>query len=127
LWWSGRATVDFVILIGCLKSHSAVEPVTIDSPDGLNVLRHSTAHVLAQAVQDTFPESKLGIGPPIKDGFYYDFDVTQPFTPEDLIKLQSRMREIVKSGQRFHRRVFLSVDAATAELTTEPYKLELVP
>ena len=108
------------------ESDGTVEPVTIDSPDGLNVLRHSTAHVLAQAVQDIFPESKLGIGPPIRDGFYYDFDVTQPFTPEDLAKIETRMREIVKSGQRFDRRVLPSVDAATAELATEPYKLELV-
>ncbi len=105
---------------------STVEPVTIDSPDGLNVLRHSCAHVLAQAVQDIFPEAKLGIGPPIRDGFYYDFAVTQPFTPEDLSKLEARMREVVKSGQSFKRRVFPSIEAATDELSAEPYKLELV-
>ena len=78
----------------------------IDSPDGLAVLRHSAAHVLAQAVQDLFPEAKLGIGPPIEDGFYYDFDVAPPFTPEDLDRLEKRMQEIVKAGQRFRRRVF---------------------
>jgi threonyl-tRNA synthetase len=103
-----------------------VEPVAIDSPDGLTVLRHSTAHVLAQAVQDIFPEAKLGIGPPIENGFYYDFDVPRPFNPEDLEKLEKRMQEIVKAGQRFRRRRFSSVDQAKAELADEPYKLELV-
>ena len=103
-----------------------VEPVTIDSPDGLNVLRHSTAHVLAQAVQDLFPEAKLGIGPPIDHGFYYDFDVARPFQPEDLDKLTARMQEIIKSGQHFRRRRFESVKQAQAELADEPYKLELV-
>ncbi|MGH3660364.1 MAG: threonine--tRNA ligase [Micromonosporaceae bacterium] len=102
------------------------EPVPMSSPDGLNVLRHSTAHVLAQAVQDLHPEAKLGIGPPIENGFYYDFDVAQPFTPEDLGKIEKRMREIVKAGQRFSRRVFDSLDEAKAELAAEPYKLELV-
>ncbi|MGH3734146.1 MAG: threonine--tRNA ligase [Micromonosporaceae bacterium] len=103
-----------------------VEPVAMDSPDGLNVLRHSTAHVLAQAVQDVFPQAKLGIGPPIRDGFYYDFDVAKPFTPEDLKALEKRMQEIVKSGQKFSRRVYESLDEAKAELAAEPYKLELV-
>ncbi|TML27728.1 MAG: threonine--tRNA ligase [Actinobacteria bacterium] len=105
---------------------TAVEPVPIDSPDGLNVLRHSTAHVLAQAVQDVFPEAKLGIGPPIDNGFYYDFDVARPFQPEDLDKLERRMQEIVKSGQVFRRRRFDSLDQARTELAGEPYKLELV-
>ncbi|MFE0594068.1 threonine--tRNA ligase [Micromonospora echinospora] len=103
-----------------------VEPVSLDSPDGLNVLRHSTAHVLAQAVQDVFPEAKLGIGPPIENGFYYDFDVDKPFQPDDLAKLEKRMQEIVKSGQRFRRRRFASLDEAKAELADEPYKLELI-
>ncbi|MBO4209214.1 threonine--tRNA ligase [Micromonospora echinofusca] len=105
---------------------TAVEPVPLDSPDGLNVLRHSTAHVLAQAVQDIFPEAKLGIGPPITNGFYYDFDVDKPFQPDDLAKLEKRMQEIVKSGQRFRRRRFDSLAEAKAELADEPYKLELV-
>ena len=103
-----------------------VEPVAIDSPDGLNVLRHSTAHVLAQAVQDVFPEAKLGIGPPIENGFYYDFDVAKPFQPDDLAKLEKRMQEIIKAGQRFRRRRFDSLDEAKAELADEPFKLELV-
>ncbi|MFI6761900.1 threonine--tRNA ligase [Micromonospora sp. NPDC050417] len=103
-----------------------VEPVSLDSPDGLNVLRHSTAHVLAQAVQDVFPEAKLGIGPPIENGFYYDFDVQKPFQPEDLDKLEKRMQEIVKCGQRFRRRRFASLDEARTELADEPYKLELI-
>ena len=108
------------------EADTPVEPVTIDSPDGLGVLRHSTAHVLAQAVQDTFPEAKLGIGPPIENGFYYDFDVARPFQPEDLDKLEKRMREIIKAGQVFRRRRFDSLDQAKAELADEPYKLELV-
>ena len=102
-----------------------VEAIEISSPEGLSVLRHSTAHVLAQAVQEVFPETKLGIGPPIKDGFYYDFDPTKPFTPEDLEKLESVMRKIVKAGQRFRRRV-VSESEALAELSLEPYKCELI-
>ncbi|TNH26173.1 threonine--tRNA ligase [Micromonospora orduensis] len=105
---------------------TVVEPVSLDSPDGLNVLRHSTAHVLAQAVQDIFPEAKLGIGPPIENGFYYDFDVDKPFQPDDLSKLEKRMQEIIKSGQRFRRRRFSSLDEARAELADEPFKLELI-
>ncbi|PZG23064.1 threonine--tRNA ligase [Micromonospora craterilacus] len=105
---------------------TAVEPVALDSPDGLNVLRHSTAHVLAQAVQDVFPEAKLGIGPPIDNGFYYDFAVDKPFQPDDLARLEKRMQEIVKSGQRFRRRRFDSLDQAKAELAAEPFKLELI-
>ncbi|MFG1609947.1 threonine--tRNA ligase [Actinoplanes sp. NPDC049265] len=103
-----------------------VTPVALDEPDGLNVLRHSAAHVLAQAVQDTFPEAKLGIGPPIENGFYYDFDVAKPFVPEDLAKLEKRMLEIIKQGQTFKRRVYGSLDEAKVELADEPYKLELV-
>ncbi|GAA1818568.1 threonine--tRNA ligase [Planosporangium flavigriseum] len=105
---------------------TTVEAVALSEPDGLNVLRHSTAHVLAQAVQDVFPEAKLGIGPPIENGFYYDFDVARPFNPEDLDKLEKRMQEIVKSGQVFRRRRFDSLEQAKAELAGEPYKLELV-
>jgi threonyl-tRNA synthetase len=103
-----------------------VTPVAIDSPDGLNVLRHSAAHVLAQAVQDLFPEAKLGIGPPIENGFYYDFDVEKPFQPEDLTKLEKRMQEIVKAGQTFRRREYSSLNEAKVELAHEPFKLELV-
>ncbi|HWU45887.1 MAG TPA: threonine--tRNA ligase [Humibacter sp.] len=102
-----------------------VEPVTIDSPDGLNILRHSAAHVLAQAVQAINPEAKLGIGPPITDGFYYDFDVAESFTPEDLKSLDKEMSRIIRSGQRFVRRS-VSEDEARAELANEPYKLELI-
>ncbi|MEN9351645.1 MAG: hypothetical protein RL455_586, partial [Actinomycetota bacterium] len=108
-----------------LKDGDVVESVSIDSPDGLNVLRHSTAHVLAQAVQEVFPETKLGIGPPIRDGFYYDFDPKNPFTPSDLEKLESAMRKIIKAGQRFRRRVTNEKDAL-AELKSEPYKCELI-
>ena len=104
---------------------ASVEPVTIDSPDGLNVLRHSTAHVLAQAVQQLKPEAKLGIGPPITDGFYYDFDVETPFTPEDLKALEKAMQKIVNEAQSFHRRE-VSDDEARTELAAEPYKLELI-
>ncbi|MCR4514424.1 threonine--tRNA ligase [Aeromicrobium sp. 50.2.37] len=108
-----------------LVDGSTVEPVAIDSPDGLDVLRHSAAHVMAQAVQELFPDAKLGIGPPITDGFYYDFDVEEPFKPEDLQAIESRMKKIVKEGQRFDRRE-TSDDDARAELADEPYKLELI-
>lgn len=103
----------------------AVEPVEITSEDGLNILRHSTAHVMAQAVQELFPEAKLGIGPPIKDGFYYDFDVETPFHPDDLKRIEKKMQEIQKRGQKFARRA-VSDDAAREELADEPYKLELI-
>ncbi|MGB3829150.1 MAG: threonine--tRNA ligase [Ornithinimicrobium sp.] len=103
----------------------SIEPVRIDSPEGLDVLRHSTAHVLAQAVQQTFPEATLGIGPPIRDGFYYDFDVEQPFTPEDLKRLEKTMQKIINTGQTFHRRP-VSDEEARDELAAEPYKLELI-
>jgi threonyl-tRNA synthetase len=103
----------------------AVEPVSIDSPDGLSVLRHSAAHVLAQAVQGINPKAKLGIGPPITDGFYYDFDVAEPFDPDQLKQLEKAMERIVRSGQRFMRRV-VTEDEARAELASEPFKLELI-
>jgi threonyl-tRNA synthetase len=108
-----------------LADGDVVESVTIDSEDGLKVLRHSTAHVMAQAVQQIYPEAKLGIGPPITDGFYYDFDPQDPFTPESLEKIESAMRKIVKEGQRFKRRVTNEADALN-ELAKEPYKCELV-
>ena len=108
-----------------ISADDTVELISIGSPEGLAILRHSTAHVLAQAVQDTFPSTKLGIGPPIKDGFYYDFDVERPFTPEDLAALEKRMVEIIKAGQRFVRRV-VSEDEAIHELSAEPYKLRLI-
>ncbi|MCX6423953.1 MAG: threonine--tRNA ligase, partial [Actinobacteria bacterium] len=108
-----------------VSAEDTVELISIGSPEGLAILRHSTAHVLAQAVQDIFPTTKLGIGPPIKDGFYYDFDVERPFTPEDLAALEKRMVEIIKAGQRFVRRV-VSEDEAVRELAAEPYKLRLI-
>jgi threonyl-tRNA synthetase len=108
-----------------LSEGDEVEPVAIDSQDGHNILRHSTAHVMAQAVQELFPDAKLGIGPPIENGFYYDFDVETPFVPEDLEKIESRMRKIIKENQRFARRP-ISDDDARAELADEPYKLELI-
>jgi len=108
-----------------LENGDVVEPVTIDSPDGLDVLRHSTAHVLAQAVQQVNPKARLGIGPPIRDGFYYDFDVDVPFTPDDLKELERAMQRIVNEGQTFSRRV-TSDDEAREELADEPYKLELI-
>ncbi|WP_438488944.1 threonine--tRNA ligase [Streptomyces sp. S186] len=108
-----------------LADGDEVEPVEITSEDGLNILRHSTAHVMAQAVQELFPEAKLGIGPPIKDGFYYDFDVEKPFHPDDLKRIEKKMQEIQKRGQKFARRVVTDEDAR-AELADEPYKLELI-
>jgi len=108
-----------------LVDGDVVEGISISSPDGLNVLRHSTAHVMAQAVQQVFAQTRLGIGPPIRDGFYYDFDPERPFTPEDLEKIESAMRKIVKEGQRFKRRVTTEADALK-ELSHEPYKCELI-
>ena len=103
-----------------------VEPVAANTEDGRSVIRHSAAHVLAQAVQDLFPKAKLGIGPPITDGFYYDFGIDHAFTPEDLAALEKKMKQIIKEGQRFSRRVYGSVEEAQAELANEPFKLELV-
>ncbi len=109
-----------------LAEGDEVEPVDIASEDGRAILRHSTAHVMAQAARGTLiPEAKLGIGPPVENGFYYDFDVRQPFGPDDLKNIEARMRAIVKQGQRFSRRV-VSDGEARAELAKEPYKLELV-
>ncbi len=108
-----------------LAPGDVIEAITIASPEGLKVLRHSTAHVLAQAVQQLFPQTRLGIGPPITDGFYYDFDPPKPFTPDDLTALESAMKKIIKDGQRFRRRVTTEADALK-ELAAEPYKCELV-
>ena len=108
-----------------LSDGDVVESVLISSPDGLAVLRHSTAHVMAQAVQEVYANTRLGIGPPIKDGFYYDFDPENTFNPDDLVKIESAMRKIVKEGQRFRRRVTTEADALV-ELAHEPYKCELI-
>ena len=108
-----------------LADGDEVEPVTADSPEGRAVIRHSTAHVMAQAVQQAFPEAKLGIGPPVENGFYYDFQVDRAFTPEDLKSIESRMRDIVKQGQRFVRRE-VTDEEAREELSDEPFKLELI-
>ena len=108
-----------------LDNDDVVEAVHISSPDGLNILRHSAAHVLAQAVQSINPQAKLGIGPPIKDGFYYDFDIDEAFSPEDFKSLEKAMERIIRSGQRFVRRVTNDADARI-ELSGEPYKLELI-
>ncbi len=108
-----------------LADGDVVESISISTPEGLAVLRHSTAHVMAQAVQQVFAQTRLGIGPPITDGFYYDFDPQQPFTPDDLEKIESAMRKIIKEGQRFRRRVTNESDALK-ELAHEPYKCELI-
>jgi len=108
------------------QAQAEVEAVAADSDDGRAVIRHSCAHVLAQAVQQLFPEARLGIGPPVKDGFYYDFAVPRPFNPDDLDALEKRMRQIVKDAQRFSRRRFESVEQARDELADEPFKLELI-
>ena len=102
-----------------LAGGDVVEPVTAGEQDGLDVLRHSAAHVLAQAVQEVHPDARLGIGPPIRDGFYYDFDVETPFTPDDLGRIDKEMQRIVKEGQTFSRRV-VSDDEARTELAGEP-------
>ena len=101
-------------------------PVAANTELGRSVIRHSCAHVLAQAVQAEFPGTKLGIGPAINDGFYYDFDVAEPFTPEDLKTLEKRMKKIIKQGQKFVRGVYASAEEAAEDLKDEPYKLELI-
>ncbi|MEV0594746.1 threonine--tRNA ligase [Nonomuraea cavernae] len=108
-----------------LADGDVVEPIEVSSDEGRAIVRHSTAHVMAQAVQELFPEARLGIGPPVDNGFYYDFDVAQPFHPDDLKRVEKRMREIVKQGQLFSRRA-VSDDEAREELAGEPYKLELI-
>ena len=122
---AARVNGELRDLAHVLAEGDHVAAVPIGSPDGLNILRHSTAHVMAQAVQDLFPQAKLGIGPPIENGFYYDFDVPAAFTPEDLKSIEQKMRQIVKQGQRFSRRV-VTDDEARIELAAEPYKLELI-
>ncbi|MEX5720098.1 threonine--tRNA ligase [Geodermatophilus maliterrae] len=119
------ATGDLRDLAWAPEADADVEPVPAASPEGRAVIRHSTAHVLAQAVQDLFPGTRLGIGPPVENGFYYDFDPERPFTPDDLQALEKRMQQIVRAGQRFARRE-IDDDAARAELAHEPYKLELI-
>jgi threonyl-tRNA synthetase len=120
-----RVDGELVDLDQPARAWATVEPVMVTDPDGLRVLRHSTAHVMAQAVQDVFPEAKLGIGPPIENGFYYEFDVPEPFTPDDLARIEKRMGEILKQGQRFVRRVVTEAEARE-ELVAEPYKCRLV-
>ncbi|MCJ1707366.1 threonine--tRNA ligase [Microbacterium sp. VKM Ac-2923] len=120
-----RVNGELKDLATTVTADDAVEPVTIDSADGLSILRHSTAHVLAQAVQRVKPQSNLGIGPPVTDGFYYDFQVDEPFTPDDLKVIKKEMERIVRENQRFVRRV-VTDDEARAELADEPFKLELI-
>jgi threonyl-tRNA synthetase len=120
-----RVNGDLKDLATVVTESDDVQPVTVDSSDGLDILRHSTAHVLAQAVQRIRPQANLGIGPPIVDGFYYDFGVDEPFTPEDLKAIKKEMERIVREGQRFVRRV-VTDDEARAELANEPFKLELI-
>ena len=120
-----RVTGELRDLAASVAAGETAEPVLISSPDGLSILRHSAAHVAAQALQSINPKAKLGIGPPISDGFYYDFDVETPLTPEDLKAIDKVMERIIKAGQRFVRRV-VTEDQARAELSNEPYKLELI-
>jgi threonyl-tRNA synthetase len=122
---AARVNGDLRDLACPLADGDVVEPVEITSDDGRYILRHSTAHVMAQAVQELFPQAKLGIGPPVENGFYYDFDVPAPFGPDDLKAIEGRMRQIVKQGQLFSRRAVTDQDARV-ELADEPYKLELI-
>jgi threonyl-tRNA synthetase len=122
---AARVSGELRDLAAQVADGDVIEPVAIDSDDGRAIMRHSTAHVMAQAVQELFPGTRLGIGPPVENGFYYDFDVATPFTPDDLKRIEKRMREIVKQGQIFSRRA-VSDEAAREELAAEPYKLELI-
>ena len=131
-WFEKDRNIVAIFINGDLKdlttpflAGATIESVSIESETGLQILRHSTAHVLAQAVQQVNPEAKLGIGPPITDGFYYDFDVAEPFDPQTLKELEKVMQRIIKEGQTFVRRVVTEEEART-ELANEPYKLELI-
>ena len=108
-----------------IPAGAAVEPITLDSEDGLAILRHSATHVMAQAVQEIFPDVNLGIGPFITDGFYYDFGGIDAVTPELMRDIEKRMKRIVKEGQRFVRRD-ISEEQGRVELADQPYKLELI-
>ncbi|CAO5240579.1 threonine--tRNA ligase [Frankia sp. AgKG'84/4] len=131
LFAENRAVIAAVVdgqqrdLAHVLTDGAVVEPIVIDSPAGRAIVRHSAAHVVAQAVQELFPKARLGIGPPIENGFYYDFDVETPFTPDDLKAIEKKAQAIIKSGQRFSRRV-VTDEQARAELADEPYKIELI-
>ncbi|WP_221625040.1 threonine--tRNA ligase [Microcella putealis] len=120
-----RVDGELLDLARRVPAGTRVEPVTISSPDGLNILRHSAAHVLAQSVQQINPDARLGIGPPVTDGFYYDFDVPTAFSSDDFSALTKAMERIIRAGQRFVRRV-VTEDEARIELADEPYKLELI-
>ena len=122
---AARVNGELRDLASPLADGDKVEPVAAASDEGRAIIRHSAAHVMAQAVQELFPAAKLGIGPPVENGFYYDFDVAEPFGPQDLKAIEARMRQIVKQGQRFSRRP-VSDDEARAELAAEPFKLELI-
>ena len=131
-FFAGRKEVIAIRLNGApadldreLQPGDTVEPIVISEPDGLDILRHSCAHVVAQAVQELYPGPKLGIGPYITDGFYYDFQVEEPFTPEDLKAIEKKAQRIVKEGQTFHRVVVDEEDAIRRE-ASEPFKLELI-
>lgn len=108
-----------------LADGDTVESVALDSEDGLGIMRHSATHVMAQAVQELFPNAKLGVGPIIKDGFYYDFQVDKPFTPDDLKEIEKHMQRIIKSAQSFHRRV-VTEEEALKEEADQPFKIELI-
>jgi threonyl-tRNA synthetase len=122
---AARVASELVDLSRTLVDGDQIEPVDIGSDDGRAILRHSTAHVMAQAVQELFPEAKLGIGPPVENGFYYDFDVAEPFHPDDLKSIEKKMQQIVKDRQGFSQRV-VTDEQARDELAGEPYKLELI-
>ena len=131
LWGKDRTIVAMNVngqpwdLARTLPEGAKVDPITAASEAGLEIIRHSATHVLAQAVQQIYPDANLGVGPYITDGFYYDFGNIDPVTPELLKDLEKRMKKIVKSGQRFVRRE-VSDEEARAELADQPYKLELI-
>ena len=120
-----RVNGEVVDLSHPLADGDAVEPILISDPEGLSVLRHSVAHIVAQATQAIFDDVKLGIGPPIKDGFFYDFGTTRTFTPDDLATIEKKCVEIINSGQKFSRRV-TNREAARSELSNEPFKIRLL-
>ncbi|MBU6348389.1 MAG: TGS domain-containing protein [Actinomycetales bacterium] len=120
-----RVNGELVDLSHRLSDGDHVEAVEVSDAEGLSVLRHSVAHIVAQATQVLFPQAKLGIGPPIKDGFFYDFGIETPFSPEDLEAIEKKAIEIINSGQKFERRI-TDRNAASAELAAEPFKVSLL-
>jgi threonyl-tRNA synthetase len=124
---AGKINGNLVDLASCLNDGDRVEIVTEKSPEALEIIRHSTSHLMAQAVKELFPHAKVTIGPAIETGFYYDFDVDKPFTPEDLERIEAKMLQLAAADQKIERHEYSSAEAISMfEAMGEPYKSELI-